>query len=172
MALLGMEYDRTVWNKIFDARIQEYGRKQWKNGVGTNEREQQYVHMKSQPRNEKYANDSMGARVRLMVRGGCLPVRGSKGMEWKYDDDLCVCGTRETEIHVLLECKCYDLLRRRWMRAWDVLDDKERTMNVMKGYGEVNDDLENETMKYLGEVWNERQRNERNRVNLKRINVS
>ena len=26
-----------------------------------------------------------------MVSGGCLPVRGSKGMEWKYDDDLCVC---------------------------------------------------------------------------------
>ena len=29
--------------------------------------------------------------MRLMVRGGFLPVRGSKGMEWKYDDDLCVC---------------------------------------------------------------------------------
>ena len=40
-----------------------------------NEREQQYVHMKSQPKNEKYANGSVGAR--LMVRGGCLPVRGS-----------------------------------------------------------------------------------------------
>ena len=26
--------------------------------------------------------------MRLMVRGGCLPVRGSKGMELKYDDDL------------------------------------------------------------------------------------
>ena len=36
-----------------------------------------------------------------MVRGGCLRVRGSKGMEWKYDHDLCVCGTKETEIHVL-----------------------------------------------------------------------
>ena len=33
----------------------------------------------------------VGARVRLMVRGACLPVSGSKGMEWKYDDDLCVC---------------------------------------------------------------------------------
>ena len=58
--------------------------------------------------------------MRLMVRGGCLPVRGSKGMEWKYDDDLCVCGTKETEIHVLFECKCYDMVRRRWLRTWDV----------------------------------------------------
>ena len=33
----------------------------------------------------------MGARVILMVGGGCLPVRGSKVMEWKYDDDRCVC---------------------------------------------------------------------------------
>ena len=35
---------------------------------GINEREQQYVQMKSQLKNEKYANGSMGARVRLMVR--------------------------------------------------------------------------------------------------------
>ena len=27
--------------------------------------------------------------------GGCLLVRGSKGMEWKYDADLCVCGTNK-----------------------------------------------------------------------------
>ena len=42
-----------------------------------------------------------------------------------------------------------------------MLDEKERTMEVIKGYVEVN-----ETMKYLGEVWTERQRNERNRVNV------
>ena len=71
-------------------------------------------------------------RVRLMVRGGCLPVRGSKGMEWKYDDDLCVCGEKETEIHVLLECKCYDMVRRRWLRTCDVLEEKERIMDVIK----------------------------------------
>ena len=65
--------------------------------------------------------------MRLMVRGGCLPVRGFKGMEWKYDDDLSVCGTKETEIHVLFECKCYDMVRRKWTRTWDVLDEKEIT---------------------------------------------
>ena len=50
------------------------------------------------------------------------------------------------------------------MRTWDVLEEKERTLDVIKGYVEVNDDVENET--YLGEVWTERQRNERNRVNV------
>ena len=103
----------------------------------------------------------MGARVRLMVRGGCLPVRGSKGMECKYDDELCDCGTKETEIHVLFECKCYDLMRRRWMRTWDVLDEKERTIDIIKRYVE-----ETETMKYLVEVWNEKQMNEWNCVNV------
>ena len=46
-----------------------------------NGREQQYAHVKSQQQNEKCANGSVGARVRLLVRGGCLPVKVSKGME-------------------------------------------------------------------------------------------
>ena len=39
------------------------------------------THEHMNQKNEKYANGSVGARVRLMVRGGCLPVRGYKGME-------------------------------------------------------------------------------------------
>ena len=38
-------------------------------------------------------------------------------------------------------------VRRKWMRTWDVLDGKERTMDVIKGYGEVNDDVKNKTMR-------------------------
>ena len=67
---------------------------------------------------------------------------------------------------MLFKCKCYDMVRRRWLRTWDGLEENERTMDVIKGYVEVNDDVENETMKYLGEVWTKRQRNERNRVNV------
>ena len=33
-----------------------------------------------------------------------------------------------------------------------MLEEKERTRDVIKGYVGVNDDVENETMKYLGEV--------------------
>ena len=39
-------------------------------------------------------------------------------------------------------------------------------MNVIKGYVELNNDVENETMRYMAEVWTERQRNERNRINV------
>ena len=58
-----------------------------------------------------------------MVTGGCLSVRGFKGMEWKYTDDLCECVTNETEMHMLFECECYDQIRRRWLRVWDGLDE-------------------------------------------------
>ena len=61
-----------------------------------------------------FADGNVGARVRLMVRGGCLPVRGSDRMTWKYDDDKCRCGLVETEKHVLLECTLYGEERGRW----------------------------------------------------------
>ena len=47
MAMHGMKYDKNVWKKTLVARIQEYGRRQWRNDFGINKREQQYVHMKS-----------------------------------------------------------------------------------------------------------------------------
>ena len=50
-----------------------------------------------------------------MVRGGCLPVRGSERMTWKYDDCRCGCGQVETEMHVLFECTLYEEERERCM---------------------------------------------------------
>ena len=56
--------------------------------------------MKRCTRNESFAEGSVGARVRLIVRGGCLPVRGSERMAWKYDY-CCGCGQVETEEHAV-----------------------------------------------------------------------
>ena len=39
----------------------------WKNGFGINNREQGYLKVKSQPKNDKYENGSVEARVILMV---------------------------------------------------------------------------------------------------------
>ena len=66
------------------------------------------------PRNESFADVGVGARVRLMVRGGCLPVRGSEMMAWNYDDDCCGRGQVETEEHVLFERNRYREERVRW----------------------------------------------------------
>ena len=51
MAMLGMKYDRNVWKKTFVARIQEYGRRHWRNGLVINEREQQYEESTKKMRN-------------------------------------------------------------------------------------------------------------------------
>ena len=79
---------------------------------------------------------------------------------------ISVCVGQKKKRSMCFECKCCDLVRRGLMRTWDMLDEKERTMDAIKGCVEVNDDVENGTMKYRGEVWTERQRNERNRVNV------
>ena len=68
MVMFEMKYDKNVWKKTFVERIQEYGRRQWRIGFGIHEREQQYVHMKSQPKNEKYGNGSVGAREEVSCR--------------------------------------------------------------------------------------------------------
>ena len=75
--------------------------------------------------NEQYANGSIGASVRLMIRGGSLPVRGEDKMKWKYETDpygdKCKCGKVETEMHVLLECKLYERERNTWLEVLENL---------------------------------------------------
>ena len=47
MAMLGMKYDRNVWKKTFVARIQEYGRRRWRNGFDINKRKTVCTHEES-----------------------------------------------------------------------------------------------------------------------------
>ena len=47
---------------------------------------------------------------------------------------------------MFFECKCYDLVREMRMRTWDGLEEKKIKI-------QVKDVVENETMRYLGEVW-------------------
>ena len=78
MVNLGMNIEGEGWKKYICERIQESGRRAWKDGFNDTEKEKEYVRMKESPRNEGFADVSVGARVRLMVRRGCLPVRGSE----------------------------------------------------------------------------------------------
>ena len=99
---------------------------------------------------EKYVDGSVGAMVRLMVRGGCLPVRENTRMSWKCDDEHCVCEEVESEEHVLLDCNLYIDVRRRWK-------EKLASVNVdvydaIKGYKANNDCIERQTIWYLGKV--------------------
>ena len=116
------------------------------NGFGINDREQEYSKVEGQPKNEKYANGSVGAMVRLMVSGGCVPVRRFKGMEWKFTGALCEC----VQMKQRCMCKRYDQIRRRWLRIWDGLYEKKRAMDVINSYVEVNDEVERERDRKYG----------------------
>ena len=61
--------------------------------------------------NEKYVDGCVGAMVRMMVKGGCLPVRGVQGCFLRYDEERCVCGYVESEEHVLFTCNIYMVVR-------------------------------------------------------------
>ena len=74
----------------------------------------------------------MGARVRPMVRGGCLPVKVGARMTWNYDDDKCQCGLAETERHVLFECNFYVEERGRWRGAVRDLKDGMEEYEMIK----------------------------------------
>ena len=98
----------------------------------------------------------------LMVRGECLPVRGSGTIKWKYYDDLCGCGQVETEEHV--ECNRYEQERERWKGKIKRLKDGICEYEVIKGYNVESDGIERETMWYLRVLWNSGHRYERLRV--------
>ena len=74
MENLGIHVEREGWKKYICERIQESGKRVWKDGfndtVCTNERK---------AKKWKFCRWKC-ARVRLMVRGGCLPIRGSERM--------------------------------------------------------------------------------------------
>ena len=61
MVNLGMNVEREGWKKYICERIQESGRRAWKYGFNDTEREKEYVQMKESPRNESFADGSVGA---------------------------------------------------------------------------------------------------------------
>ena len=65
MIMLGMKYNRNVWKKTLVARIQEDCRRQWRNGFGINEREQQYVHMQNQPKKREICKWQCGSESEI-----------------------------------------------------------------------------------------------------------
>ena len=71
----------TIGKYVRNTSVREYRRLAGKHGrMGSmSQKGRKSVKMKKCPRNESFTG-SVDARVRLMVRGGYLPIRGSKRM--------------------------------------------------------------------------------------------
>ena len=69
-----------------------------------------------------------------MVRIAFLSVRGFKGIGCKYADDMCLWDQNiDQSIVCVLKFKLYDQMRRILLRVSDGLDEREHTIDVIKG---------------------------------------
>ena len=92
----------------------------------------EYVQKKVAPGYERYADGTVGASTRMMIRGGCLPVRTNDN----DTNDRCICGEPETERHVLLDCTRSNREHMKWSNKWDQEMGNATKMDGMKGYQE------------------------------------
>ena len=74
-------------------------------------------------------------------------------------------GGIESERHVLCECEEYGMDRNIWKGNWEREMGNVDKRNGMKGYEATNVRMDEETIQFLGKVWNKRLRNERTRLN-------
>lgn len=91
---------------------------------------------------EKYVDGSVGARVRMMMRGDTLPVRMNSSVRWMYEDTSCVCGEEETEAHVMCECRLYDKERADWITEWKKEMNDMNVLNGVLGHVEMSERIE------------------------------
>ena len=68
---------------MVNQKVEKYGRDKWAKGAGENEELLEYVRRKVKLMKEEFTDGSDGARVRAMLRGGSLPVRGNSKVRWR-----------------------------------------------------------------------------------------
>ena len=151
---LGMNGERKGWKEKVKGKVEESGRKRWRTRLEDNVNSREYVRWKKVPGLERYADGSSGAKVRMLLRGGCLPVRNSERMNWKFDDKRCICGEIESVGHVFQECAQYQEERGRWKDEMGNV--RELDLNEMKGYTRLGLDEEERMLSCMGNIWNKR----------------
>ena len=155
--------EEEVSQRVMEDKIRQYGNAVWNKKCQGSVRLEAYGERKWDGKLERYADGSVGAKVRMMMRGDSLVVRGSRNMEWRYRDRRCECGGIETESHVMLQCRLYEEERRDWMDMWMQEKGEGGWIQGMLGYEECSEGLEREIMDGMGRVWRARERREQER---------
>ena len=82
--------------KRVENKVELLGFNEWKKGLES-AKGKEYVSRKIAHEVVKYADGAVGTRVRILCKGGCLPVRASDCMSWKHEwEEECGCGENET----------------------------------------------------------------------------
>ena len=157
--------EMVTMKKVVSKKVEEFGRKVWAEGAGENEELREYVRWKKELKKEEYADGSDGARVRAMMRGGSLPVKDNSTVRWKWGGDTeCMCGERETEQHVLVECVELREEREDLVEWWRGVMGAEDIMRGVKGFVEMEIDVERSLLNRVGRIWRVYERKARERV--------
>ena len=157
---LDLTADVQLWKAELKNSVEKWGLQKWREDMGNSEEMVEYRCWKRKPAKEGYVNASVGAKVRMLLRGGYLPLRGNRKFQWRGADVKCICGEPETEDHFLFQCNQYATERQEWeMTLTGPCQDKKR---VLKGY-EGDDVASTNSITYLGKIWNKRSKFEKGR---------
>ena len=121
----------------------------------------EYRAWKSIPALESYANGGEAARIRMLLRGGYLPLRGNEKFRWRDRNILCGCGDVETEEHWLFQCNLYNDVRRDGQNLLEV--EGYSKLSILKGYTR-DEDINGGGLRVLERMWNRRKLFEKDRA--------
>ena len=157
---LELTTDTLRWRTEMKDRVEKWGLHKWREDMGNSAEMVEYKNWKKIPAKEGYANSGAGAKVRMLLRGGYLPLRGNRKFQWRGADEKCVCGAVETEDHFLFHCHQYNTERQEWERTWD--NSGQDKKQVLKGY--IGDETMNaNAIIFLEKIWKNRTRTEKER---------
>jgi hypothetical protein len=94
---VGEDWIRDMTKEKMNELVMEVGKEEWKRLLQSTELTRKYVVEKEAAKWESYAEGSVGARVRMLPRGNCLPLRTNSCVVWRYGEEErdCVCGERQ-----------------------------------------------------------------------------
>ena len=155
LARLDLSLSEKVWKAKIINSVETWGMSKWRERMGNSNEMLEYRSWKSKPGLEDYVNGGDGARVRMLLRGGYLPVRGNEKFTWRNRNTMCKCGEVETTAHWLFVCRLYEEERNQW-------EDSMMDVELLKGYT-FDKGNNNKAIKYLERMWRLRQEIEKDR---------
>ena len=153
-SVCGRQPESEKWRGELKALVEREGRQKWMREKRASEEPGLYRE-KEAPAFEAYADDSMGARVRMMLRCGALPVGAAKCQEWKGEAQVCHCcgGSPETVDHLFLHCEAVEEDRKTVKGLWEGRD----PWRILLGLGIGEKEWDGTVKAFLGRVWEKRQ---------------